>query len=201
MILTKKKDGITSIPLLGMFLVLMILMVVIYVTYQESQRISQRTDDAVTVSIQGVCLFDRYEYATGSMSGKEILCFYPGDDSIRYSPDNDLENMEVTQSACAFAYDRFISVLLSNVSRSYVVLPPAAAGGLASYVKKFQITNVYDDTAYIYDIISGTTEIISPATGYKSILTVEMDMKLLFPFYGETNVKFEETGKLESRIN
>ena len=201
MTLTKKKEGITTVPLLGMFLILLILMIVIYITFQESQRICQRTDDAVTISIQGVCLFDRYEYATGSALGKENVCFYPGNENVRYSQGNDVQNMAVTKSACSYAYERFINIMLSNISKNYVVLPTAASGGLASYVKKFQMTNVYEDTVYIYDIISGTTEIITPATGYKSILIVEMDMKLMFPFYGEKNIWFEETGKLEKRIN
>lgn len=199
--LFKKRKGNETIPLLGLYMIFIMIILMIYISYQECNRIIQRTDDAVSISIQGVCLFDRYEYATGSMEGKEIVCFYPGDNTIHYDTEDAARNMEITKRACAYAYEKYKSVLLSNISASYVIVPTEAAGGIGKYVIKFQMTNVYDGTAYIYDIISGATEIKPATAGMKSILTVKMGMDMEFPIFGIKNIKIEETGKLENRIN
>lgn len=196
-----KKDGFATVPLLVIFLVFVMILLGVYISYEESQRMIYRTDDAVTISLQGVCLFDRYEYATGSQLGKEIVCFYPGTDITRYVPGDDAVNMERTKEACSYAYTHFLSVLKTNVSEHYVIIPSVSTGGLGNYVKKFEMTNVYDQTAYVYDIISGTTKIISPATGLKSILTVEMGLDMQFPLYGMKTIKVDKIGKLEMRIN
>ena len=194
-----KKDGFATVPLLAIFLVFVMILMGVYIFYEESQRMIYRTDDAVTISLQGVCLFDRYEYATGCASGEEIVCFYPGINTLHYNPNDDAANMVVTKKACSFAYDLFLDVLLSNVSTNYVIVP--AGGSLSNYVNKFEITNVYEDKAYIYDIISGTSRTVTPAAGLKSILTVEMGINMTFPLYGEKTVLFSKIGKLESRIN
>lgn len=196
-----KKDGFATVPLLAIFLVFVMILLGVFISYEESLRMIYRTDDAVTVSLQGCCLFDRYEYATGSQLGKEIVCFYPGTDSVRYNPGNDAVNMELTKDACSFAYSLFLSVLQTNISDHYVIVPSASSGGLGNYVKKFEMTNVYDGTAYIYDIVEGTTQIISPATGMKSILTVEMGLDMQFPLYGMKTIKVDKIGKLEKRNN
>jgi len=196
-----KKKGFATVPLLAIFLVFIMILLGVYISYEESQRMIYRTDDAVTVSLQGVCLFDRYEYATGSQQGKKIVCFYPGADNLRYSLGNDAVNLELTKDACRFAYELYLNVLQTNISAQYVVVPSASSGGLSNYVKKFEMTNVYDGTAYIYDIISGTTKIISPAAGIKSILSVEMGMDMQFPLFGIKTIKIDKIGKLELRIN
>lgn len=201
MMLTKKKDGFATVPILGMFMVFMIILVIVFVSYQESQRICERTDDAVTVSIQSACLFDRYEYATGALSGNKIVCFYPGTDTARYRAGDDEQNMLLTKQACSFAYEQYISLLKANMPKEYVNIPADAEGGIAHYITKFKMTNIYEDTAYAYDHISKTTEIITSADGLKSTLTVEMDINIQFPLYGAKTVRFTETGKLESRIN
>lgn len=196
-----KKNGFATVPLLAIFLVFVLILLGVYISYEESQRMIYRTDDAVTISLQGSCLFDRYEYATGSQLGKEIVCFYPGTESVRYSPGNDAVNLELTKDACSFAYALFLNVLQTNISAQYVIVPSASSGGLSNYVKKFEMTNVYDGTAYIYDIVQGTTKIISPATGMKSILTVEMGLDMQFPLFGMKTIKVDKIGKLELRIN
>lgn len=197
--LLKKKDGIATIPILGSFIIFMFLLIFIYICYQESKRLCFRTEDAVIISIQGACLFDRYEYATGAES-KEVVCFYSGVEGVRYR-DDDTYNMEVTKKACFYAYENYKNILVSNVSSNYVIIPSATVGGIAKYVKKFEMINVYKDTAYVYDIISGTTNIITPATNLKSIITVTMEMNMDFPLFGEKIIKIEKIGKLENKIN
>lgn len=198
--LFQKKDGIATIPILGSLIIFMFLLIVIYISYQESQRLCFKTEDAVIISIQGSCLFDRYEYATGSANNKEVVCFYAGIEGMRYKDDN-AYNMELTKKACSYAYEIYKEILVSNIETNYVILPSVAEGGIANYVKKFEMTNVYKGIAYQYDIISGRTNIIVPATNLKSTIAVTMEMDMKFPLFGEKTVKIEKIGKLENRIN
>ena len=196
-----KKEGAATIPIAGFFMILMAMTMFVYMSYTESRRICYRIDDAVTMSLQGVCLFDQYEYSTGSMSGKEIVCFYPGSEDIGYVPGNNIENLSVTKAACVYAYECYLRVLKSNMPGHYVIVPPESAGGLSGYIKKFEMVNVYDDVAYVYDIVRDTTRIVTPASGLKSKITVEMEIAMQFPIYGDKVIHIDETGKLESRIN
>ena len=81
----------------------------------QSQHLRKTThigtvEDAVIISIQGSCLFDRYEYATGSANNKEVVCFYSGIEGMRYNND-DAYNMEVTKKACSYAYEIYKEIV------------------------------------------------------------------------------------------
>lgn len=200
MIVMEKKDGTATVPLLGMLLVISIIFTILYISYVESQKINERTDDAVTISIQGACLFDRYEFSSCSQIGKNVVCFFSGDLSLRYSDFDHDYNMEITKQACEYAYELYENVLIQNLSTRYVILPDENSGGVRSCVKKFEMVNVRNGVAYVYDCVSGSTTFLMSATDMKSTLEVTMEMDMDFPIYGVQSITFNETGKLEYRI-
>ena len=132
--------------------------------WKNSDKASENTtwfaqaDKAVAASLEAAMQYDPYEYATGSQNGKEIVCFYSGSESSRYSSGNDEINMDITQKACVYAYEQYCRTLTENLPEDFT-----------EKINSFKITNVYKDTAYVYDIITGAKNIYSSAGLVSSI--------------------------------
>lgn len=182
-------------PLIGVAILFIIIFILLYISQYEANRICERTEDAVLESVQGVCLVDRYEYGSLAFVDSEAdICFY-GNGKL-YSDDDD-NNMDVTKAACRFAYNNFLELAKVNLPQNYIV---TGNGGIESFVKSFTIQNIHGNSVYVYDIISHRTDILV-YTDQKSTISVEMEIKMNFPFFGDKILSITQTGLLEDSIS
>lgn len=124
-----------------------------------------QADNAVSVGLATAMQYDQYEYATGSQHGNEIVCFCLGAETAGYSSDNDEINLDITKKACAYAYGQYLQTLNENLPDNFT-----------EEAISFKMTNVYEDTAYVYDIITNSMEIV-PSVGLVS--SIEIDTNII----------------------
>ena len=161
------------IPVLYLFILLLFVLIYLLTHKAKVIQIYDRLDDTVTVSIQAVCIPDRYIPGTYHWDRQDAVF----DSGSRGTAEYYGTNPEIaTKYAAELSYGRLKELLSYNL--------PSTTNGyrIAEYV----LVNVISGTAYKFDMINNLAS-MQETNETESYLQVKIEVDLDLPLFGKTS--------------